>query len=166
MRPDPMIPDTHDHCRATHRLRVRAREAEAQIDEARAETAAVYAEMRALRAAIRDERAALTEFIESAEWERDLLCLARDRVRAELLALSSARKSCGDCGGFGRGVYEGLFTDAIEAIAREHRLPPIDAPTPINWPVRMGHATRQGRALRDDWLRVPARRRPAAERNW
>lgn len=135
---------------------MRAREAEAQIDAAQAETAAVYAEMRGLRATIRDERAALTEFIESAEWERDLLCLARDRVRAELLTLSGLRKSCGECGGFGRGVYEGLLGDAIEAIARERRLLPIDAPTPINWPVRMGHVTRNGRALRDDWLHAPA----------
>lgn len=166
MRPDPKLPDTYDHCRATHRLRFRAREAEAQIDEARAETAEIYAEMSALRAAIREERAALTEFIESAAWERDLLCLARDRVRAELLTLSGLRKSCGECGGFGRGFYEGLLGEAIEAIAREHRLLPIDAPAPINWAVRMGHVTRGGRALRDDWLRVPARRRPAVEPHW
>jgi hypothetical protein len=167
MRPDPMLPDTPDHCRATYRLRVRAREAEAQAAAARAETAEIYAEMRALRADIRTERAALTAFIESPEWHRDLLALARDRVRAELLSLSTARKSCVECGSFGRGVYDDFLRAEIDAITRAHCLVPEHALDPIDWPVRMGSHTRHGRALRDDWLSPPPTpRRTARRADW
>lgn len=167
MRSDPANPDTHDRCRATHRLRLRARAAEAEIDVARAETDAVYAEMRALRAEIRGERAALTTFLESPEWQRDLLIMAREQVRTELLTLSLARKGCGTCGSFGRGFYEHLLRPQIDALTREHRLVPEQGVDPIDWPVRMGSHTRKGRALRDDWLRTPApRRRAAQDRTW
>lgn len=167
MRPDPMLPETHDHCRATYRLRVRAREAEAQAAAARAETAEIEAEMRALRADIRAERAALTEFIESSDWHRDLLCLARDRVRAEMTTLATQRKSCGACGSFGRGVYDNLLRAEIDTLTREHRLLPEPALDPIDWPVRMGTHTRQGRALRDEWLRpATVTRRTPREASW
>ncbi|MGJ8560860.1 MAG: hypothetical protein ACSHX3_11540 [Litorimonas sp.] len=167
MRPDPMLPETPDHCRATYRLRVRARDAEAEAAAARLETAEIYAEMRALRAEIRAERAALIEFIESPEWHRDLLCLARDRVRAELLSLSTQRKSCGECGSFGRGIYEDLLRAEIDALTTTHRLVPEAGLDPIDWPVRMGSHTRQGRALRDEWLRSPPpRRRPVRDTAW
>ncbi|WP_189497708.1 hypothetical protein [Algimonas arctica] len=167
MRPDPRLPNTQDHCRATYRLRVRARDAEAEVVAAHAETEAVRAEMRALRAEIRAERAALIAFIESPEWHRDLLTLARARVRAELVALSTQRKSCAACGSFGRGLYEDLLRAEIDTINTEHRLPPDHALAPINWPVRMGSHTRRGRALREDWLSPPqARKRTARKDAW
>lgn len=166
MRPDPMIPDTHDHCRATYRLRVRAREAEAQIGAAQAETDAVRAEMRELRATVRAERAALTAFIESPAWHRDLLLLARDRVRAELVTLATERKSCGACGSFGRGMYEDFLSAEIDRVTAAHRLVPDRALDPIDWPVRMGRHTRAGRALRDDWLQPPAPSRRARDGAW
>lgn len=178
MRPNPQTTYAQQRCALTRNLRHRAREAEsearaaiAETQAAREETEAIRAEvdaqLRALRAEMRAERAALTTFIESPEWERGLLTLARDRVRAELLELSAQRKSCGACGSFGRGFYEGLFTDAIAAINREQRLPPLTDPDPINWPVRMGMSTRQGRALGDDWLRPPPpRRRPVQREGW
>lgn len=167
MRPNPQITYAQQRCAVTANLRYRAQAAEAEIAAARAETDAIRAEMRALRAEIRAERADLIAFIESPAWARDLLVLARDRVRGELVSLSTQRKSCGECGSFGRGIYDGLLRTQIDALGREHRLVPEQAIDPIDWPVRMGSHTRQGRALRDDWLQPPApRRRPAQDRDW
>jgi hypothetical protein len=147
-------------------LRVRAREAEAQIEAARAETDAVRAEMRDLRADIRAERAALTAFIESPAWQRDLLLLARDRVRAELVTLATERRSCSACGSFGRGMYEDFLSAGIDKITAEHRLGPDRALDPIDWPVRMGRHTRGGRALRGEWLQPPPPRRRTRDAAW
>lgn len=167
MRPNPHVTYAQQRCALTQRLRHRARDAEAKTRAAHAETDSVRAEMRALRADIRAERAALSAFIESPEWHRDLLTLARARVRAELVALSTQRKSCAACGSFGRGLYEDLLRAEIDAINAEHRLAPDHALAPIDWPVRMGSHTRQGRALREDWLSPPpAHRRTPRRTDW
>lgn len=166
MRPNPQITYAQQRCALTANLRYRAQAAEAEIAVAQAETEAVRAEMRALRAEMRSERAALTAFTESPEWERDLLILARDRVRGELVSLSTQRKSCGACGSFGRGVYDGLLRTQIDAMNREHRLVPEHAIDPIDWPVRMGSHTRRGRTLRDEWLQPLPPRRTPRETHW
>jgi len=161
MRQNPQATYAQDRCALTRRLRRRAQAAEAAIAAAQAETEAIRADMRALRADIRSERRALIAFIESPEWERDLLLLARARVRAELLGLSGTRQSCGTCGGFGRGIYDGLLQDEIDALCTAHDLPPERALGEIDWPGRMGAVTRRGRVLRSDWLR-PAKPKPCA----
>ena len=143
---------SQERCAMTARLRwrvrqaeVRAEEAEEAADAADARAASIYHEMKA-------ERAALIAYIESPAWERDLLILARDRVRAELLCVSAKRQSCPSCGSFGRGFHEHFLQDEIEAITREHDLPSTPRLPPPDWPVRMGRVTKDGRGLARQWL--------------
>lgn len=161
MRPNPRQTYAQARCAVTIGLRRRTQAAEAAIAEAQAETEAIRADMRALRAEIRSERAALTAFIESPDWARDLLLLARARVRAEMLSLSGTRQSCGTCGSFGRGLYDGLLQAEIDALCAAHGLPAERALGEIDWPTRMGAMTRRGRVLRNDWL-TPPKPKPCA----
>lgn len=152
MRPKRNRSYSQTRCALTARLRWRVRQAEARAEEAEemaeaaeARAAAVYHEMKA-------ERAALIAYIESPEWERDLLILARDRVRAELLNLAAKRQSCPSCGSFGRGFSEHFLQAEIEAITREHNLPFTPRLPSPDWPVRMGRVTKDGRGLSRQWL--------------
>lgn len=155
--------DPQTRCAQTWRLRHRAREAEARADAAEAAVAEVRGEMEQLRRAIRHERSEALAVMESPGWYCDLLRLARDRVRAELIALSIRRDSCPECGSFGRGFQAGFLQAEIDALTQAHDLPPVDALAPIDWPVHMGRRILKGRALDRRWLqpvprRVPARR--------
>jgi hypothetical protein len=155
MRPNPQITYAQQRCALTANLRHLAREAEAEAAAARAETALIRAqtdaELAILRAEIKAERAALTEFTESPQWQRDLLCLARERVRAELTALSKTHKSCQDCGSFGRGFYDNILNADIDALNKTHGLAADQNPDPISWAVPKGYGTRRGKALHRDW---------------
>lgn len=152
MRSNPRRTYKQERCALTAALRKRtqAAEAKAEVAEAKAE----YADERAAKFyhEMEAERAALTAFLESPEWKRDLLILARDLVRQELLALSETHQSCGQCGSFGRGFQESFLKDAIEQIGRAHDLPWVPALPPPDWPVQMGRVIKDGRALNRAWL--------------
>lgn len=177
MRPNPRSSYRQKRCAMTQNFRCRMRAAETQAADARAETALIRAQteaelavmrgdIRAERAQMQAERAALTEFIESPEWQRDLLALARQRVRAEMTALSITRKSCKECGSFGRGFYNNILNAEIDALNKTHGLAPDRTPDSIDWPVRMGIYTRRGKALNRDWQTPepePRRRDPRAD---
>jgi len=157
----------YQRCALTRNLRRRAQVAEATAEAARMDAEAARAEVDALRAEIRAERTALTAFIDSPERYRDLLALARERVQAELMALTLSHKSCAACGSFGRGLYEGFLRAEIEQITEAEALPPVADAGAISWPVRMGQPTRRGRALDQRWLQTETpRTKPRRETAW
>ena len=145
------------HCARTRTLRHRAQAAEARAEAAEAELAKVRAEMDTQSRAIRRERLDAIAAAESPDWQRDLLVLARDRVRAELLALATQHDSCPACGSFGRGFYGGLLQADIDALTAAHDLPPAEPLGPIDWPVAMGRRILKGRVLNRMWLELAAR---------
>lgn len=160
--PEAQTPYSQTRCALTRQLRYRARQAEAEAREARAEAdaavAAAQAEVEAawartetLYAKIKAERAALSAFIESPAWERDLLIIARDRVRAELIDLSQSKQSCHACGSFGRAFQSRFLQDQIDGLTQAHDLPPAPPLPPADWAVPMGIITRHGRGLDRSW---------------
>ena len=187
MRPHP-APFSHHRCRATHRLRRRARDAEARAafwmcvaaqaqDEARAAVAearerAEAETERRMRAetAARREREALVAFVESPEWSRDLWLLLRERLRGEFVAAIYRRKACSRCGGFGRAFIDTAFVDRIRALEAEHGLAAADtaagkgAPRygePVSWEWRLSGEQRKAQALDSA---PPERRAPERDR--
>ncbi len=157
-------------CRATYRLRERAREAEGyarfwlewaarvleltreRLSEMRARTEEAEDAERDLRRAVRDERAALTRFIESPEWERDLYVMLRHRLRAAQLGYRWKHRACEACGGFGQDFYDVAFIDEIRALESEHGLEPADTALrrgathyadPLHWPRVLGTVPRR-----------------------
>jgi hypothetical protein len=143
---------TQARCALTARLRRRAQAAEARA--ARAEALQREAEDRAGRfyRQRNADRDALLDFLESPEWERDLLIILRARLRQELSTLSNTRRSCASCGSFGRGFYDHVLDDAIDALTRRHGLPSVSPLPPMDWPVAMGRVTKDGRGLNAAWL--------------
>ncbi|GLQ21856.1 hypothetical protein ACFFUB_08965 [Algimonas porphyrae] len=175
MRQNPQTTYAQTRCILTAQLRYRAQAAEAEtariredaadrIAAAEARADAAEARMAALHKAIKTERADLSAFIESPDWERDLLQLARDRVRAELLNLSQSHKSCHQCGSFGRAFSERFLQAEIDALTCAHDLPHLTPLPPADWAVPMGSVTKQGRGLDNSWHTpepTPPRRRQA-----
>ena len=148
MRPNPITTYAQQRCAYTAHLRRRCQRAEA-------EAAVLRAELAAERAAARAERDALTAHVEGPEWTRDFLVMARDAVRGELLELAETHRACKTCGGFGRGLSEGLLQGGIDALTQAHGLPREPAlPTP-DWPVHMRFDTRNGRFKDGRWLEPP-----------
>jgi len=149
------------HCARTRTLRHRAQAAEARAEAAEEALAEARREMEhaleAERRAIRRERRDAIAAAESPDWQRDLLVLARDRVRAELLALATQHDSCAACGSFGRGFYGGLLQAEIDAVTAAHDLPPTQPLGAIDWPVAMGRRILKGRVLNRMWLEQAAR---------
>lgn len=153
-QPNPMQTYAQHRCAHTRHMRKRAQRAEA-------EAAALRAEVAALRQERRDERAALAAHIESPEWARDLLLIARDRVRGELINLSARHASCGTCGSFGRGFSKNFLTAEIDRLSTAHALPSVPPLPDPDWPVQMGLRFRGGQGLDTSWLmEAPKRRQP------
>lgn len=148
--------DPQTRCAQTRRLRARAREAEARADHAEAQTAEIEAEMQQLRREIRQERRDAIALMDSPAWHRDLLLLARDRVRSELISLSTRHNSCAECGSFGRGFQANFLQADIDALTQAHDLPPIETLGAIDWPVQMGRRVLKGRHLNRIWLEKAA----------
>ncbi|WP_298919027.1 hypothetical protein [uncultured Algimonas sp.] len=160
--PKDETPDGKRRRALTRRLRHRAMVAEAEAGQARAEAEAaraqaceavdaMQAELERERAALEADRRAFLALPESPEWRRDLLVLARDRVRAELLALGRTHRSCGECGSFGRGFSERFLQAEIDAMTDAHGLDPAPALGPADWPSPMGYITHRGRRLDASW---------------
>jgi hypothetical protein len=129
MRSNPRRTYKQTRCALTASLRRRTQAAEARAEEAEeiaeaadARAAKFYQEMQA-------ERAALLDYLESPEWQRDMLVVARNLVRDELLRLSSTRQSCPSCGSFGRGFQDHFLQEAIDRLTREHGLPRVSPKT-------------------------------------
>lgn len=146
-------PYNADLCRATRRLRTRLRAAEARID-------ALDAQLRAERAAIADERAALVAQMESPEAERDVMLIAQDLLREEVMSAATRREICRECGGLGHGMTKGLLSKRIADHCRVHDLPLTpksgagDPDAVADWPqVGAGHRRKP------DWLRDPPGRK-------
>lgn len=166
MRAKPQARFHAERCAYTASLRRRARAAEGALAEMRAERDAANALCDAVIARTDKERAALIAFVSSPEWERELLIMARDKVRAEFTQMIEERRSCSACGGFGRGVYDGLLSGAIDAISQAHGLEPAGERGAIDWPSRMGGVSKGGRLLAYNWLSPPTggpprKRKPA-----
>lgn len=140
-------------CEATKALRHRMHAAEAALREAQSDTARARAALAEERRAIRAERVALVAWAESPLWERDLLVLARDRVRRAIMAATMERRNCSSCGGLGAGLYQGFLCEEIGALEAEHGLEPAPVQLPDGWAAALG-----GREGRDaGWLRRGAR---------
>ncbi|MEL6687899.1 MAG: hypothetical protein AAFP97_09780 [Pseudomonadota bacterium] len=152
MRSNPRRTYKQARCALTASLRRRTQAAEARAEEA--EEIAEAAEARAAKFyhEMQAERAALLDYLESPQWRRDLLVIARNLVRDDLLRLSATRQSCPSCGSFGRGFQEHFLQDAIDTLTKEHGLPRVSPLLPPDWPVRMGRVTKDGRGLHRAWL--------------
>lgn len=147
MRANPEATYSQQRSAYTKHLRKRAQRAES-------EAAALRAELAALRSDIRRERREAAAFVESPEWERDLLCLAQERIRAEMMQLSLTRKSCEACGSFGREFQRRFLDEEIDTLTQENGLPPPSQAQgrDMSWPLRLGAKVHKGRLLKADWM--------------
>ena len=148
MRPNPMRTYAQRRCAYTAHLRRRCQRAEA-------DAALLRAELAAERAAIRREREDAVARTESPEWARDLLVLARDTVRENLLGLADTHQACETCQGFGRGLSENFLQGDIDALTAAHDLPPEPRLRAPDWPKHMSFITRRGRRKEGRWLEPP-----------
>ena len=152
-------------CAATRRFRERAQAAEARAARMEAERDAAQAERCAALASVARERGALQRWLDSPEWERDLLVMARARLRDALGREIAARGTCNSCGGLGRGLYANLLSDTIEALEAAHGLAPAGRLPDPDWTDGIGERTLRGARPDRSWLRAswPDRRAPKAE---
>ncbi|MGB6229024.1 MAG: hypothetical protein WBF53_02725, partial [Litorimonas sp.] len=114
------------------------------------------------RAEDKRRREAWEAYLDGPEGRRDLLLLARDRVRAELLTLSASHTCCAQCGGFGRQFQARFLQDEIDALTTAHGLDPVDPLPEPDWATRMGVRVRGGKRLDESWME-PERKSPPVE---
>lgn len=149
-------PHNADLCRATMRMRERMEGLLDRID-------ALELELAAERAMIAAERADLAAHMESPEAERDVMLLAQDLLRSEMIdaaSLPKPRGLCGTCGGLGHGMTNGLLVGRINDHCERHGLSQVSAPMDDSaWP-HVG----AGRQRNEDWLRKP--KPELREREW
>lgn len=156
---------TAARCRAVQAFRRRMDAAEARADAAERARDAAQAERCAALASVARERGALQRWLDSPEWERDLLVMARARLRDALGREIAARGTCNSCGGLGRGLYANLLSDTIEALEAAHGLAPAGRLPDPDWTDGIGERTLRGARPDRSWLRAswPDRRAPKAE---
>ena len=127
-------------CSLSRRLRTRAQTAESRLRRAEAERDAALAHMEELRAAIARERRAMTAFIDSPAFRRDLLVVAQRKLGEEMIRLGSREpeRLCRHCLGLPVDEAATVFEDEIRLIERQDSLPPVPHHLPDRWPRRCG----------------------------